>query len=173
MGWLKRLWHKLCPPAPQRLEPTPWRTLIPPRKADTSDLQKAFDKYYQDKYLSDSDLLSEDEKALFEQLAPEAPEKVIAYPPKVDEQEARDWVSAELERRTGGLTRHPLDVTSYPEPPNEADLAAAEKYRPGAAAMFAHGYSMRYLHALLGRAKRKDHTLTDEQLMALRSRGLI
>lgn len=122
---------------------------------------------------TDRELLSDDEKALFEQISPAAPEKVIAYPPKADDQDARDWVTNELERRTGGLTRHPLDTTQYPEPPTEADIAAQQMFRPGARAMFSHGYSMRYLGELLDRAKRQDRSLSTEDLMALRSRGLI
>lgn len=127
---------------------------------------------------TDRGLLSADEQALFEQLAPAAPEKVVAYPPKVDEQEARDWVTAELERRTGGITRHPMDVTAYPEPPTEQDVAARKhvlgQVRTGQAmGLFSHGMSMRYLGELQKRAKAKDTTLTDEELMGLRSRGLI
>lgn len=121
------------------------------------------------------DLLSDDERALFAQVSPEAPEKVIAYPPKADDQDARDWVTNELERRTGGLTRHPADITDYPEPPTEADIAAQQYVRNNYRFVtpFSHGYSMRYLGELLARAKRQDRTLSTEDLMALRSRGLI
>lgn len=106
----------------------------------------------------------------------EAGHQVIAYPDKIEEPSAQDWVTGRLRAETGGLTRHPYDLTNYPTPPTPEDLAAREwaaRNARGPKALFSHGYSMQYLGRLLDRAKRKDPTLTTEELMSLRSRGLI
>lgn len=164
--WLKRMfWHEHIP----KPDAPPEQLFVPAKF--TAITQQAIEEL--ERQHSDRDLLSDDERALFEQLAPADPDKVIAYPAPAEDQSARDWVTAELERRTGGLTRHPLDMTDYPEPPTAADLAAQERFRPGARAMFSHGMSMRYLRELQRRAEAKDKTLSTEDLMALRSRGLI
>jgi hypothetical protein len=101
-------------------------------------------------------------------------DKVVEYPP-VREQSTQDWVTERLNTLTGGLTRHPFDLTQYPTAPTEADKAAREyvaKHHSGPRALFSHGYSMRYLHELLRRADKRDMTLSAEDLMSLRSRGL-
>jgi hypothetical protein len=103
-------------------------------------------------------------------------DKVVEYPP-VREQSTQDWVTERLQQLTGGLTRHPMDITNYPTPPTEADKAAREHFNrptsvPIVRGYFTHGYSMRYLHELLRRADKRDMTLSAEDLMSLRSRGL-
>lgn len=103
--------------------------------------------------------------------------KVVEYPPE-RRQETKDWVTEQLVRRTGGMTRHPFDRTQYPTPPTEADLAARDYVNstlpsgPSMRAYFSKGYSMRYLNELLRRADQRDHSLSTEDLMALRARGL-
>lgn len=123
--------------------------------------------------LDERSLLSEDEQALWADLTPAAPEKVVAYPPPA-EQTTQDWVTERLKTLTGGLTRHPYDLTNYPTPPTEADKAAREyvKDLKGPRALFSHGMSMNYLGELKARAERRDMSLTAEELMGLRARGL-
>lgn len=102
--------------------------------------------------------------------------KVIEYPPPV-EQTTQEWVTEQLQKRTGGITRHPFDKTQYPTPPTEADLAARDYVNnqlgggPSVRAYFTHGYSMRRLSELQRMAERREY-LTTEELQALRARGL-
>lgn len=123
------------------------------------------------------DLMDANEKALWEDIEGGPPKHPpIEYPAKA-EQSTQDWVTERLEELTGGLTRHPMDMTNYPTPPNEKDIAAREMFNgptsmPVPRAMFSHGYSMRYLGELKRRADAKDRTLTAEELMGLRARGL-
>ena len=158
-------------------EPRPYEMTLTAEQIAIRDAQRT-SKYMassKTEAFKDWDLLTESEKTLFGQLAPQDSSKVVAYPPKVDDLDARQWVSQQLQERTGGLTRHPMDVTSYPEAPNEADRAAQREYRTAGvrAGYFSHGMSMRYLRELQSRAQRKDPTLSTEDLMSLRSRGLI
>lgn len=164
----------------------PWRWPAEPRPYEvtlTAEQIAVRDAQWTSKYMASSktqaftdwDLLTDSEKKLFGQLAPQDSNKVVAYPPKADDLDARQWVSQQLQERTGGLTRHPMDVTNYPEAPNDADRAAQREYRTAGmwAGYFSHGMSMRYLRELQSRAQRKDPTLSTEDLMSLRSRGLI
>lgn len=126
---------------------------------------------------TDRDLMTPNEKALWEDIEGGKPKhERIEYPP-VREQSTQDWVTERLQQLTGGLTRHPFDLTQYPTPPTEADKAAREHFNrptpmPTPRAYFTHGYSMRYLDELLRRADKRDMSLSAEDLMSLRSRGL-
>lgn len=125
--------------------------------------------------VTDRDAMTTEERELWEDIEGGKPKHdPIVYPP-VREQSTQDWVTERLQTLTGGLTRHPYDLTQYPTPPTEADLAAREyanKHFSGPRALFSHGYSMQYLTTLLRRADARDMTLTAEELMGLRSRGL-
>lgn len=191
MGWLARLWRGV-PEHVTKHDPTkPWSNPEHDVKGDMRAYIEAdrarnrvmgpppgltnIDVAYKElrKPLTDRDLLSDEEKALWADIEGNGPKpETIAYPPPA-EQSTQDWVTERLMELTGGLTRHPADRTEYPTPPTEADLAAREQFPAHTFAMnFSHGMSMQYLGQLKRRAEQHDYTLTAEELMGLRARGL-
>lgn len=106
--------------------------------------------HLQDITPSDWELLTPDQKALFEQITPHSEEKIIRYPAPV-EQTTSDWVSERL-----------------------ANAGYSEAYRLRFAGWrrVGVGMSMRHLGDLKRRAEARDTSLTPHDLIALRSRGI-
>jgi hypothetical protein len=99
---------------------------------------------------SDWDLLSEDERALFEQITPRDETKLIKLPAPA-EQSTQDWVTEQLAK------------AGYSESYHQRFLAFRR---------VAVGMSMRHLNDLKLRAEARDKKLSTHDLIALRSRGI-
>jgi len=167
-GWLRRLLRREPPPPKIKPPPTALGNIDAAYKAVLSNQPRlpapppglargpSADLVIYDE-VSDFDLLPDDQKALFEQIAPHAPEKTIRMPAPAN-QTTRDWVEERL--KSGGYD--PGARGRWENFLSEQGLAAV-----------AVGYSMRYLGELKRRAEDRDKTLTMHELLVLRSRGLV
>lgn len=105
-------------------------------------------------------LAADPAKALLDSVSPEAEAKTVRYPTPAEDMTVTEWVDWRIGRGAiapSGMNR------------SEAGTGAMS----GISLHVDRGFSMSYLQDIVDRAKRKDMTLTLDQLAAARSRGLI